>query len=190
MPSVVVPVGFESGTRWYDGKVHHEVILPAGSGVLPPELWQVWWSAYADLEGAQALTLTRQRLSEIAAKLGVADAPTHVSTLFENGLLATLDTDKPADFLRAHRLLPLADGFGATEQEPNTYRIGREDKVLLNANIDVYGIWCISAYHASIWDAIAFYSNGVNASPDEVAESVAQALPLIIANRCGFLQPS
>jgi len=80
-------------------------------------------------------------------------------------------------------------GAGSTQAEPDTYQIAREGKVLLRVNIDVYGIWCISLYHPSIWDAIRVYADGVNASPDDVAASVAQALPLVIANRCGFLQP-
>lgn len=190
MPTVVVPIGFESGPRWLAGELHYEVLLPREFAKLPPDIWKVWWSAFADVEGAANLSLTRARLVEIGTKLEISSTEQHVDALFADQLLVELDTDSPAEFFRRHKLHPLADGFGAIENEPGVFQIAREGKVLIEVNIDVYAVWCLSAYYSSIWETIETYAAEVQTGADEVAVSVARALPLIVANRCGFLQPA
>jgi hypothetical protein len=188
MPLVVVPIGFESGPRWQGGVQHHEVILPGGYAKLPPDVWKVWTVAFADLESAASLRLSRDRLVDASTKLGIPSAAEHSTALFEDHLLAELDTDKPVDFLQAHRLFPLADGFGAIEGERGVYQIAREGRILLRVNMDVYAVWCTSVYGHSIWDAVTAYAEEIEADAEQVAASIAQALPLLVANRCAFLQ--
>lgn len=190
MPLVVVPIGFESGPRYQSGGQHHEVILPGDYAKLPPDVWKVWTVAFADIESAVSLKLSRDRLIDASMKLGIPSASEHVDTLFENRLLAEYDTEKPSEFLQGHRFFPLADGFGAIEDEPGVYQIAREGRVMIRANLHVYALWCTAVYSPSIWDAVVAYAQAIEFSPDEVAASIAQALPLIVANRCGFLQES
>ncbi|WP_163509433.1 hypothetical protein [Fodinicola acaciae] len=190
MPVVVVPIGFESGPRYQAGVQHHEVILPGGYAKLPPDVWKVWTVAFADLESAASLSLSLDRLIDAATKLGIPSASEHAKALIDDHLLTELDTDKPTEFLQGHRLFPLADGFGAIENERGIYQIAREGRVMIRANQPVYATWCIAAYHDSLWDAVVAYADEIGVAPDEVAVPVAQALPLIVANRCGFLQMS
>ncbi len=143
MPTVLIPIGFESGPRYQGGGQHHEVILPGGYAPLPPDVWKVWTVAFADLESAASLTLSRDRLIQASTKLGIASAAEHTKALVDDRLLAELDTDKPAEFLQSHRLFPLADGFGAIENEPGVYQIAREGRIMIRANQPVYAIWCM-----------------------------------------------
>ena len=188
MSTAVVPIGFESGVVWLDDQEQHEVTLPNASASLPKDVWLVWWSAFADIESAAAHNLSRDRLAEVSAKLGVDSPQEHITTLYENGLLADLDMGKPEAFFRSHKLYPLADGFGEVAKNSGKFQIAREGKALLEVNLDVYAVWCMSVYDSSLWGTVTKYAEGVNAAPEDVAEAIAQALPAIVANRCGFLQ--
>jgi hypothetical protein len=190
MSTVVVPLGFESGVIWLDGEAQHQVTLPDASATLPKDTWLVWWSAFADSESAAAHTLTRQRLAEVTAKLGVASSEGHIKALYADGLLVDFDVSGPEEFFRHHKLYPLADGLGEVEKESGTFQIAREGNALLEVNLHVYAIWCMSMYDSSLWATITRYASDINAPVEEVVESVAHALPAIVANRCGFLQSS
>ncbi len=119
-----------------------------------------------------------------------------VDRLFKYGLLAEFDPDGPSglEFLKNHRLFPSGDGLGESEDTPGYFQVGREGRILLKLMIDPYVAWLQGAYAKSIWDnMIAFRADSDEEpllSEQNTMQMVAQSVPGIVTNRCGFVQPS
>jgi hypothetical protein len=187
---LIVPVGFENGSRWRGHQVTHEVMLPNTAATLPPDAHAVWLAAFTDIEAHAALRFTRDELLRVSTLLGIARAPEIIENLQEAGLLVEFDLDAPADLFERTRLFPLAEGLGNSEDQPTAFRLGREGRVLLQLNVHVFGVWSTSVYFPSLAEGIAKYAAGVDIPAAEIGGRFAYALPAIVANRCGFLQPA
>jgi hypothetical protein len=206
---VIVPVGFDGGRLLdhdpNDGAVtgpgFHEVATPTETIGLTLEEYKVWLLSYADPEAASRGAFARSDLEslavlEMAAIDGAqADAPALIDQLFKYGLLAEFDPEGPSgiEFLKAHRLYPSADGLGESEQDPGYFQIGREGQVLLKLMIEPYVAWLRGPYYRSIWDHMTEFSKESDEESlfgdDLSMQMVAQAIPGIVTNRCGFVQP-
>lgn len=199
MTTIIVPVGFGNGPRFgIDGgpdPAFYEVLRADQSIALPPEAYQVWLTAHADIEAHANLAFTRDRLIELAEpSVGNATAGL-VDRLVSSRVLAEYEPGTPSalEFLRAHRIYPTAEGLGNTAEEPETFRIGKNGEVLLEVVPDVYTFWCGSYNSASIWEDIVKYDldfqDDQPLTTDELAQMFSAAIPMIVAARCGFLEP-
>ncbi|WP_163508621.1 hypothetical protein [Fodinicola acaciae] len=202
MTAIVVPVGFGNGPRFAIGSgpepEFYEVLRADQSIALPHDAYQVWLTAHADIESHANLTFTRERLVELAEP-SVGDGTTElVERLLSSRVLAEYEpgAESALHFLRTHRLFPTAEGLGNTAEEPETFRIGKNGEVLLEVVPDVYTFWCGSYNSSSIWDDIVKYDLGLMSGSEEapltleeLAQMFSAAVPMIVAARCGFLEP-
>jgi hypothetical protein len=190
VPKVIVPVGFENGSRWSGKQVAHEVMFPNAAATLPTDAHAVWLAAFTDVDAQASLRFTRDQLLEFSERLGIVGANEIIGHLHAAGLLVEFDPTVPGELFERYRLYPLAEGLGNTEENPTVFQIAREGRVLLQVNVHVFGVWSTSVYFSSLAEGIAKYAAAVDVPAVEIGRRFALALPAIVANRCGFLQPA
>jgi hypothetical protein len=210
VPKVIVPIGFDGGPVWEldpasgaaVGTMEFEVLKQKETVGLSHLDYRIWQLAYADPEASSRCVFGRYEVENLAALDTAArhdetsqpvDASTVVDTLFKWGVLAEFDPadESGIDFLKKHRLFPIGDGLGNTREDPGSFRIGREGRVLLTVVWDVYAVWTGSAYSSTLWGAVEEYYDEIEEplfSLENMGRLVASAVPGIVANRCGFLQ--
>ncbi|GAA1668911.1 hypothetical protein [Fodinicola feengrottensis] len=199
MTTIIVPVGFGNGPRFgIDGgpePAFYEVLRADESIALPHGAYQVWLTAHADIEAHATLAFTRDRLVELAEPSVGSGTAGLVDRLISSRVLAEYEpgSGSALEFLRTHRLYPTAEGLGNTAEEPEMFRIGKNGEVLLEVIPDVYTFWCGSYNSTSIWDDIVKYDREFEEEQpltvEELAQMFSAAIPMIVAARCGFLEP-
>lgn len=204
MPKVIVPIGFDGNVLWVatdtepEPSIGYEIVTPKETVELAADEYRIWQLIFADPAAASRGEWARTNLVQVAALDSATsgmDVPAVIEQLIKYGVAAEYDTDDTSavEFVRSHRLHPSADAMGNSKDELGYFRIGREGRVLLQVTMDVYVGWLNGPYHASMWDQIENFCAEVGdplLTAEQMAQSLACALPGIVTNRCGFVQQS
>lgn len=210
MPLVILPVGMSMGQDYGQGdpdqrpSEYLEVHLGRGPVALTVDEVTAWTTALLDPERHANHDVTRQSLEQSLrrAEVGLEESDTVVSGLLDRGLLVEFDpAEGPLEELfRAHQLLPLAQGYGNSPDDPFRYQIGFGGHVVVSVSADVYDIWGYALTGSTLWDACAALAEGINtderagaqrlaSTADDVARDVAAALPVLVTSGCALLDP-
>lgn len=199
MPKVIVPVGFDGGPEWpdepADAPLHYEVIRGDDSVQLPEDAYLIWGAALVDRQAHAEVRFGRSDLLRLTSDDQRIQQPeATIERLITSGLLVEYDPADCLPFLRNYRLYPLAEGAGNTRENPVMYRLSRAGSVMLELYHDAYAIWQGSMNASSIWDGVERYGKALPSegtlTTEQLTEMYARAIPVILATRCGFLQPS
>lgn len=155
---LIFPVGFDLGPFHPapgEPLAHYEVCVGRTSFTLPSEEdYRVWTVAH---EPAERPPLTWPVYRDRLIDAGIADAGALARRLAENGLLRSVKPtgDDAVEFVRTHRLLPLATAIGDVEIEvpEGTYAIGLPRGPYYYATEIEYWLWLWGAQWDSLWVA-------------------------------------
>ncbi|WFE20933.1 hypothetical protein O7621_24175 [Solwaraspora sp. WMMD937] len=208
MSTVIVPAGLSMGPRYRyvrppdPNPECYEVHLGDDLVELTETEAAVWAAAFLYPDQHAKLTVNRNslvRMLETAPK-PEPHAARYVDDLIARGLLVEFDPDGDLQpVFSRHKLLPLAQGLGATPEAPHQHRIGIGDHALVALPVDVYGLWSFSYRDENLWRACVLYADDseniedgdkpMSMTPSQVARDIAGHLPLLIAAGCAFLDP-
>lgn len=201
MPKVIVPVGFDNGSRYSMNSVagdepeYFEIVNHSRGATLPKDAYSVWLSCFVVPQEHIDLTFNRERLIQLAAREGF-DATDTVRRLINTGVLIEYETgtESALEMLRNHQLFACAEGMGSTDEMPALFQIGKLGKILLEVRSEVYHFWSSSFSRPTLWDAVASYSKHRHAdapfsTPEELGYMLAESIPMLVGARCAHLQP-
>ncbi|MEV0649857.1 hypothetical protein AB0I28_31840 [Phytomonospora sp. NPDC050363] len=192
MGSIILPVGKSLGPTYNDEGVLEYTELHLGNTTEELDAGQiaVWELAHSDADAHNEHRFTLDHLRELAAGT-VEDADTAIEGLFKLGALVRVDLelDELQPLLGRHRLIPTGHAFGNTAETPDWYGIGRNEDVDINLGATGYFLWATSYRDASMWASCAEFTRDLpEVDVDDVAGEFANALPIIIAADCGYLE--
>lgn len=198
MPSIIVPVGFDSGPQYPADpteRFYCEVLNGGNSMHLPESAYRVWALAFPDVESHRNLDFTREKLAYIASDTtqpSIATAQQTIDELVSAGLLVEYEPGTPSalDFLTKHRIHATAHGMGSTPEEPEMFRIGRAGQVVLDVFYDIYAVWSGGKDAPSIWHTVQTLAPrpGPNV-PDQkdLGYTIAGAIPALVSLDLAYL---
>ncbi|MQA03526.1 MAG: hypothetical protein GEV07_12675 [Streptosporangiales bacterium] len=206
---VIVPVGLDMGPVYVQQDTADPTLLyyQVHLGGSPEELdvaeYTVWACAFADPDAHLDLKVDRARLEEAVHQhpAQVADPAAVIGRLVERGLLLEFEPgagDRLAAVFGTHRLFPRALGLGSTAQLPYMYGIGYGSSRFAEVPSNVYHVWSFGIALPSLWHAcrqfaetvdldLPPYDEPLNLTAGEVADQVAENLPLLVSTRAAFL---
>lgn len=118
---------------------------------------------------------------------GDPDAAATVDRLLELGVLVACDEDNPREVFASHRLVAQGHGAGSTDDEPDVYVIvGVDGSPLARVGPATYSAWGAS-WLGSLWDVCEGIAEEADVPVDEVADTVAAGLPLLLSTRAATL---
>jgi hypothetical protein len=215
MPRVVVPAGFPLGPRYQpaggERPPEFEIGLGDAAILLGRQEMLVLTAARAtpELQLRREVTVARLTDSFAGPNATVGDPHAVLDRLLSDGLLVEFDpAGEPIDDLaavfRRYRLLPLAEGRGATPEEPRRYRIGHDTTTVAVVDTLTYLVWAYGRAATDLWSqccTIAAEATGradaastgpqhdgrAGLTPADVARAVARNLPVLVSAGCAYL---
>lgn len=194
MGSIILPVGKSLGPTYNDEGVleYTELHLGGGTEELGADEIAVWELAHSDADAHNEHRFTLDHLRELAvAAETVSDVDGALEKLFKAGALVRVDLelDELQPLLGRHRLIPTGHAFGNTAETPDWFGIGRNDEVDINLGATAYFLWATSHRDTSMWASCAEFTRDLpEVDVDDIAAEFANALPIIIAADCGYLE--
>jgi len=164
---LVFPVGFDLGPFYPapgEPLAHYEVCVGRTSLTLPTEDdYRIWTLAHQPGEHSP---LTWPTYRDRLADTGIADAFPLAQRLADNGMLWSVSPTgaAAAEFVRGHRLLPLATAIGDVEVEvpADTYALGLPRGPYHYASAVEYWLWLWGAQWDSLWTACEALAKGTD----------------------------
>jgi hypothetical protein len=210
--TTIVPIGRCNGLMYpYElppNDVPEGYEVQAGDEVelLTEAEFTVWDAAHDDVQLHGQLRFDRSVLVGRARErpgLGDADPGPIIDKLVGLGLLYEGDLDDANQrkaFLSGHQLIPTADGMGNTPDEPQLYWLGVGDQRRLGLPVDSWALWSGSYRDGTLWQFLeagaAWPGDADNPrdpdmadDPELLAGQVIGFVGMIVASRCGFLDP-
>lgn len=182
---VLVAVGWRS-ELWPHGAT---VLLGGRPVVLDAREHRVWTATLGDPRHPADVPWTAHEVAA-TAQLPRSGTDEVLASLIARGLVVEVDPADPAAAARRLTLLPLAEGWGNTAQEPDTFRygLGGVELVrlprLLHDGVSLAGRW------AHLADAAAGLAAQAGTGADEELRRLVGALPLLCGLGVVALQPA
>ncbi|GIG65230.1 hypothetical protein [Phytomonospora endophytica] len=198
MGKIIIPVGRSLGPFFDDeGELEsYELHLGHRMDALDSAEMYVWACAHDNPEAHGELSFGR---AELTAACREAEVPLDddavgktADLLIERGAMLEVDLDGPEleSVLSAHRFIPNGHAFGNRPDAPDECGVGTGDEPDITMGGWVYTLWARSYLDGSVLNACeAFAADLPEVETADVAREFAEALPVIIAADCGYLEP-
>ena len=198
MGRIIIPVGRSLGPSFSeDGELEsYELHLGRRMDALDENEFGVWACAHDNAEAHGELAFGREELRTAVheAERGIADETIDkvVELLIERGALMEIDVeaDDIEAVTRAHRFIPNGHAFGNRPDSVDECGVGPDDEPVITMNGWVYTLWARSYLDGSVYEAAeAFVDDLPDVAAAEVAREFLEAIPVLIAADCGYLEP-
>ncbi|MEV0649858.1 hypothetical protein AB0I28_31845 [Phytomonospora sp. NPDC050363] len=198
MGKIIIPVGRSLGPFFDDeGELEsYELHLGHRMDALDSAEMYVWSCAHDNPEAHGELTFGRTELlaacREAQVPLDDGDVGKLTELLIERGALLEIDFDADdlTGALSAHRFIPNGHAFGNRPEAPDECGVGTGDEPTITMGGWVYSLWARSYLEGSVQAACAAFAEDLpDVEAADVAREFAEALPVIIATDCGYLEP-
>lgn len=197
MGKTIIPIGKSMGPVFNrDGKFENcELDLGNKLTKISADELMVWACAHENPEAHFERRFDRNALGAVIEQQNDTifddDRDRLIEQLLASGGFIEIDFEKldVCEFLSAYKIMPLGRGFGNTAENPDKYGVGYGQTAEVFLGLHAYYIWGFSHQDGSIWAGCKqMAAENPKVTAEQVAESIATMIPVLIAADCAYLE--